>query len=86
MKVQHRNAIDSKSQNLKKNPEGFIILEKTEEGTDSDERNLLYETLTWKIVNENGRHDNPAWFRRHYEINSQVVDWYYLRAKERFKL
>lgn len=86
IKVYHHNALDPESANLKKNAEGFIILEKTKEGSDSDLRNLLYETLTWKIVNENGRHDNPAWFHRHYEFNKEVVNWYYSRAKKRFKL
>ena len=86
LKVYHHNALDPESAELEKNAEGYIILKRTAEGSDSDKRNLLYETLTWKIVNEGGKHDHLGWFQRHYQLNKDVVDWYYKRAKERFKL
>jgi hypothetical protein len=87
LKVYHHNALDPESaEELEKNAEGFIILKPTKEGSDSDRRNLLYETLTWKIVNEGGRHDHLGWFQKHYAINKDMVDAYYKRAKERFKL
>jgi len=87
LKVEHMNALDPESRELEKTPDGqFIILKKTEEGTDSDKRNMLYETLTWKIVHEGGRQQNAAWFHKHYEINREVVDWYYQRAKQKFNL
>jgi len=81
------NALDPASnEELEKTADGFIILKKTEEGTDSDLRNLLYETLTWRIVHENGRQQHRGWFLRHYEINHEVVDWYYHRAKQKYNL
>jgi hypothetical protein len=80
-KVIHSNARDNKSLNLNKTTDGFIILEKTEIGTDSDSRNMLYESLAWKIVNDNGRHMNKQWFQRHYDINKDVIEWYHQRAK-----
>jgi hypothetical protein len=83
-KVLHNNAIDNSSLNLKKTNNGFIILEKTEEGTDSDNRNLLYESLAYKIVNQNGRHLNRGWFIEHYKINKEVIDWYYERASKKW--
>lgn len=86
LKVYHHNALDQESAKLEKNAEGFIILQKTTEGTDSDRRNLLYETLTWKIVHENGRHDNAGWFHRHYHFNKEIVDWYYERARKKYRL
>lgn len=86
MKVRHNNAVDKSSKELKKNNEGFIILEKTEEGTDSDKRNMLYETLAWKIVNQNGRHLHKQWFEKHYQLNKEVIDWYYERAKKKYNL
>lgn len=86
LKVYHHNALDPESAKLEKNAEGFIILKKTQEDSDSDRRNMLYETLTWKIVNEGGRHDNPGWFKQHYSFNKEVVDWYYDRARKKFKL
>lgn len=85
VKILHHNAVDHFSQNLKKTSDGFLILEKTEEGTDSDKRNLLYESLAWKIVNEGARHDYVGWFKRHYEINKEVIDWYHNRALEYYK-
>lgn len=85
LKVDHNNARDDASSNLRKTPDGFIILEKTEPGTDSDKRNMLYESLTWEIVNNNGRHQNKGWFVRHYDINKEVIDWYHERAKELWK-
>jgi hypothetical protein len=85
-KVYHNNSVDKESQDVKKNAEGFIILEKTEIDSDSDKRNLLYETLTWKIVNEGGRHLNAGWFHKHYSINKEIIDEYYNRAKEKFHL
>jgi len=84
LKIYHNNSIDKNSENVKKNKDGFIILEKTEEGSDSDKRNMLYETLTWKIVNESGRHQNPAWFKQHYSINKELIDDYYQRAKQKY--
>ena len=86
LKILHNNALDNTSKNLKKNEQGFIILEKTEDGTDSDNRNLLYEYLTWQIVNNNGRHLHKEWFKKHYEYNKEVIDWYYERAKQKYKL
>lgn len=86
LKVYHHNALDPESAVLEKNAEGFILLKKTIEGSDSDLRNLLYETLTWKIVHERGRQDNAGWFHKHYEFNREIVDWYYHRAKKKFKL
>ena len=81
LKILHYNARDEKSKNLHYK-DNFIILERTEEGTDSDRRNLLYEGLAWKIVNENGRHMNKAWFEKHYTINKDVIDWYHERAEK----
>jgi hypothetical protein len=86
LKIYHHNALDTESSNLEKTPDGFLLLKKTQEDSDSDRRNLLYETLTWKIVHENGRQDNPGWFLKHYEYNKPVVDWYYERAKRKYKL
>jgi len=85
-KVLHNNALDKKSLVLNKTSDGFIILEKTEEGTDSDNRNLLYETLAWKIVNQNERQMNRNWFIRHYEINKEIIDDYAKRANEKYNL
>lgn len=82
--VLHMNARDQKSQELQRK-EGFIILERTEEGTDSDERNLLYESLTWKIIHENGRHPHKQWFEKHYSFNKEIVDWYHERAVARWE-
>jgi hypothetical protein len=79
--IMHYNARDKNSQELKKTNDGFIILEETEDGTDSDIRNILYESLTWKIVNENGRHMHKPWFEKHYEINKDMIDKYYQKAK-----
>jgi hypothetical protein len=80
-RVLHHNALDKFSKELKKTQDGFIILEKTDEGTDSDKRNMLYESLVWKIVNAGGRHINRNWFLKHYEINKELIDWYYNRAR-----
>lgn len=82
--ILHMNARDQKSQELQRK-EGFIILERTEEGTDSDERNLLYESLTWKIIHENGRHPHKPWFEGHYALNKEVIDWYHERAIARWE-
>ncbi len=86
LSVIHENAIDEKSKNLKKDEEGFIILEKTEEGTDSDLRNLLYEQFTWRIVHGELNHQYKAWFDKHYQKNKELVDWYYERAKQKYNL
>jgi hypothetical protein len=86
LKVFHKNALDPESSTIEKNEDGFIILKKTKEGTDSDKRNLLYETLAWKIVNEGGRHDSLGWFQKHYKLNQEVIDWYYQRAKQKYEL
>lgn len=86
IKVFHRNSIDSESRNLKKTSDGFIILESTKDGSDSDNRNLLYEYFSYIIANENARHDNLNWFKRHYEINKTLIDEYYKRAKEKYNL
>lgn len=86
LKVFHHNALDTESSELEKTSDGFIILKRTQIGSDSDKRNMLYETLAWKIVNEGMRHDHIGWFNRHYQINKDVIDWYYQRAKERFHL
>jgi len=86
LKILHHNALDTFSSNLKKTDDGFIILEKTPEGTDSDRRNLLYESLAWRIVNEDLPHSAKGWFQRHYQINKEVIDWYYDRAKKLYKL
>ncbi len=85
-KVYHENAIDDISKNLKKDNEGFIILEKTEEGSDSDNRNLLYEYFTWKIVHGEFTHQHKQWFDKHYSKNKELIDWYYNRAKEKYNL
>jgi hypothetical protein len=87
LKIYHHNALDLESEKVEKTPDGqFIILKKTQENTDSDRRNLLYETLAWTIANASGRHDNPGWFKKHYEINKEVIDWYYERARRKYKL
>jgi hypothetical protein len=85
MKVYHENALDPESAKLEKK-NGFIILQKTQEGSDSDSRNLLYETLTWKIVNENGRHDSRQWFVEHYQLNKEIIDDYAFRANKKYNL
>lgn len=82
VKVIHNNIVDTESVNLKKTDDGFLILEKTTEGSDSDQRNLLYEALTYRIIHENLFHKYRGWFVRHYEINKEIVDWYYERAKK----
>lgn len=84
-KVYHNNALDDYSKNIKKNKDGFIILEKTEEGSDSDERNLLYEYWTYKIVN-GAPHNALNWFLKHYEINKELIDWYAFRAIKKYNL
>lgn len=84
-KVIHNNIVDTESSNLKKTDDGFLILEKTTEGSDSDKRNLLYEGLTYRIVHENLQHKFRGWFLRHYQINKEIIDWYYERAKEIWK-
>ena len=81
-RVNHNNAQDDSSKVLAKDPEGFIILEKTEEGTDSDKRNLLYEGLAYRIIHENLPHFNKNWFIEHYKRNKAVIDWYYERANQ----
>jgi hypothetical protein len=81
--VIHNNALDSSSKNVKKTADNrFIILEKTEEGSDSDKRNLLYEGLAWKIANGFGRHGNAGWFHEHYKLNKELIDWYHSRAEK----
>lgn len=82
LRVIHNNALDKSSKELKKTDNGFIILEPTEPGSDSDFRNMLYESLTWQIVNENGRHMHKNWFIEHYRINKELIDDYHNRAKE----
>lgn len=85
IKVLHKNAVDTESSNLKKTDDGFIILERTTEGSDSDKRNMLYEGLTYRIVYEGLPHRYRGWFIRHYEINKEIIDWYYGRAIEKWK-
>jgi hypothetical protein len=84
--ILHQNALDIYSTQTKRNKDGFVILEKLEEGSDSFERNLLYETLTWKIVNENMFHYNKLWFEHHYKVNKDAVDYYYNIAKKKYDL
>lgn len=84
IKVIHNNIVDTESANLEKTEDGFIILKKTEEGTDSDRRNLLYEGLTYRIVHENLHHKFRGWFLKHYEINKEVIDEYYKRAVQKW--
>jgi hypothetical protein len=85
-KVYHENSLDNNSKNLKKDNEGFLILEKTEEGTDSDNRNLLYEFFSWKIVHGELNHQHKQWFDTHYSKNKNLIDWYYERAKKKYNL
>lgn len=84
MSVKHKNAIDIDNESIKKTEDGFIIIEKHPEGSDSFNRNLLYEALTYRIVHENLYHKYRGWFVRHYEINKEVVDWYYQKALEKW--
>ncbi len=48
-------------------------------------RNLLYEGLTYRIVHEHLQHRYRGWFLRHYEINKEIVNWYYNRAVEKWR-
>ena len=80
LKLKHLNARDEYSKNLKKNEEGFIILEKLNPGSDSYDRNVIYEYHTYMIVNNNSRQMNRDWFLKHYEINKDAVDYYYNEA------
>ena len=84
--VFHRNAVDEASKNVEKNKDGFIILKKVteEENKDSYLRNLLYESLAYRIVYENLPHQNAAWFKQHYQINKEVIDYYYNEALKRW--
>lgn len=84
--VKHKNAMDKFSKEIKKNSNGMIILEKAEKNSDSYNRDILYETLTWRIVNENLPHQNRNWFLKHYEINKDVIDYYAKEANEKFNL
>jgi len=84
LKVYHHNAVDPESEKLDKTSDGFIVLKKTKEGTDSDQRNLLYEYLGYRIACENGRHDHPFWFVRNYEVNKELIDVYVKRVKKKF--
>jgi len=85
IKIIHKNALDKTSQDIKKSPDGFPILEKAEIGSDSEKRNLLYESLVYRIVNEGGRHAHKQWYDRYYQINKEVIDYYNEKAKEYFK-
>jgi hypothetical protein len=85
IKIIHNNALDKTSQEIKKSQDGFPILEKAEEGSDSEKRNLLYESLVYRIVNEGGRHAHKQWYDRYYQINKEVIDYYNEKAKEYFK-
>ncbi len=80
--VSHNNALDAESKNIRKSSDGFLLLDKTQEGTDSDKRNLLYEGITWKIVHGEFKHQHMGWFQRHYELNKEVIDWYHDRAEQ----
>lgn len=84
LSVEHQNAIDNFSKNMKKDANGMIILEKVDENSDSFERNMLYESLAYRIVNENLYHQNRHWFDAHYKLNKEVIDWYYGKALERY--
>lgn len=85
LRVWHYNALDEASVHLNKTPDGFIILEQLPPGSDSFERNLLYESLAYRIVHENLNHQNRQWFLRHYTINKDAIDYYYEKAIERWK-
>jgi hypothetical protein len=85
IKIVHNNALDKTSKEIKKTSDGFPILEKAEPGSDSEKRNLLYETLVYRIVNEGGRHAHKQWYDRYYQINKEVIDYYNEKAKEYFK-
>lgn len=80
LKLNHKNAKDDFSKNVKKNEQGFIILEKLSPGSDSYNRNVIYEYHTYMIVNNNARQINRDWFFQHYEINKEAVDYYYNEA------
>ncbi len=84
--VFHKNALDKESKELKKTPDGFIILEKTEEGSDSDRRNMLYEYLGFLISSGQVDHKYKGWFEKHYFYNKSIIDLYVARVKERYKL
>jgi hypothetical protein len=85
LKVFHENGIDNKSLDVKKTEDGFIILEETFSGEDSHERNVLYESLGYKIVFEGGRHRNRDWFVRNFEINKNLILKYVEEAKKRWQ-
>lgn len=84
--IKHLNAKDKFSKNLKKTDDGFIILERPDVDSDSYQRNLIYEYLAYLIANKNGRHLFQGWFKRHYEINKELIDEYYNIAKEKYNL
>ena len=85
IRINHNNALDKNSKELKKTEDGIPILEIEEEGTDGYNRNLLYEGLTWKVVNQNGRQQNRDYLIRYYNVNKEVIDEYYKRAVEKWK-
>ena len=85
IKIIHNNALDKTSQNIKKSPDGFPILEKAEEGSDSEKRNLLYEALVYRIVNEGGKHAHKQWYEGYYKVNKAIIDEYNEKAKIYFK-
>ena len=87
LSVYHHNALDTDSRILEKTEDGFIILTKNEDETsDSFQRNMLYEALTYRIIHENLYHPHIGWYKRHYEINKDVITFYYKKAKEKYKL
>ncbi len=84
IRINHNNALDKNSKELKKTEDGIPILEMEEEGTDGYLRNLLYEGITWKIVNQNGRQQNRDYLIRYYNVNKEVIDKYYKKACEKW--
>jgi hypothetical protein len=80
VRVNHNNALDKNSKEMKKTDDGIPIIEMEDEGTDGYLRNLLYESLVYEIVNNNGRHQNKEYLIRYYNINKLVIDAYYKLA------
>jgi len=85
IRINHNNALDKNSKELKKTEDGIPILEMEEEGTDGYNRNVLYEGLTWKVVNQNGRQQNRDYLIRYYNVNKDIIDEYYKIASEKWK-
>jgi len=80
IKINHNNALDNNSKKMKKTEQGIPIIEMEEEGTDGYLRNLLYESLVFEIVNNNGRHKNKEYLIKYYNVNKSVIDTYYKLA------